>query len=177
MSMLHKAFVFDERAFRVELRGLLERALRDGDVAPLRAFIEAHRGRLSDPYEGEPLDHDWESQIEYKDAHQYGDFALTRYYQPKEDLGLGADWQELGEFLEEHGLSEEILLGIPLDDFDPGKQGSYFQDSATVSENLRKLDEIIQGEPELPELPARLAPLRAMLDAAARRAMGLYVTF
>jgi hypothetical protein len=174
MSMLHKAFVFDERAFRAELRDPLKRALRDGDVAPLRAFIETHRDRLSDPYEGEPLGHDWESQIEYKDAHQYGDFALTRYYQPAEDHGLGDDWQEVGELLEEHGLSEEILLGTPLDDFDPGKQGSYFQDPATVSENLRKLDEIIHSEPAL---TARLAHLRAMLDAAARRAMGLYVTF
>jgi hypothetical protein len=173
MSMDHKAFVFDDDAFRSELRGLLERALQHGDIAPLRAFIETHRGELSDPYEGAPLDRDWESQVEIKDAHQYGDFALTKYYEPADDVGLGADWQALGEGLCSHGFSEHALLGTPLASFDPGKQGSYFQSPATVRENLRRVEELIATKPAL---AGQLAALRSMLDAAARRAMGLYIT-
>ena len=174
MSMDHKAFVFDDGAFRSELRRLLEQALQHGEVAPLRAFIEAHRGELSDPYEGAPLDRDWESQIEVKDVHQYGDFALTKYYAPSDDIGLGADWQALGEVLASHGLAERILLGTSLGSFDPGKQGSYFQSPATVRENLRCVEELVVTKPAL---AGQLAALRSMFDAAARRAMGLYITF
>lgn len=174
MSMDHKAFAFNDDAFRSELRGLLEQALQEGQVATLRAFIEAHRAELSDPYEGAPLDDDWESQIEIKDAHQYGDFALTKYYDPTDDVGLGASWQAVDEVLTSHGLAEHILLGASLAGFDPGKQGSYFQSPTMVRENLRRVDDLLATKPAL---TGQLAALRSMLDATARRGMGLYITF
>jgi hypothetical protein len=174
MSMIHRAFVFDDDAFRSELAGMLGEALLSGDLTQLRAFIEQHHRKLTDPYEGEPLDASWESQIESKDAHQYGDFAITKYLDSAEDLGLGADWQAMGEFLEAHGLPESILLGAPFEGFDPGKQGSYFQSPQMVRDNLRRLDELVG---RTPALARRVAPLRAMLEAAERRVRGLYVTF
>lgn len=172
--MIHKAFVFDDDAFRAELRDPLERALRSGDLTTLRAFIADHLDALSDPYEGEPLDRNWESQIQFKDAHQYGDFALTKYYHPAEDVGLGDDWQAIGELLTTHGIAEQTVLGTPLGNFDPGKQGSYFQPPSMVRMSLGRLDALVSGKPEL---AVRLAPLRSMLDAAARRGRGLYITF
>ncbi len=178
MSMSHKAFVLDADRFQAELRATLERALADGDVEPLRRFIAAHRGELTDPYEGAPLDDDWESMIETRDAHQYGDFALTRYYDAGDDLGLGDGWRELGELLEREGVGERAILGTPVgapgNAFDPGKMGSYFQSPPEVRANLQRVDALAQRRPDLAD---RLAPARAMLAAAASAARGLYVTF
>src|SRR5215468_5200920 len=157
MSMSHKAFVFDYEAFESQLRAILERALRTRDVGEIRAFIMANRAALRDPYEGEPLGADWEDLLERKDVDEYGDFALTRYYDPTRDIGLGDDW---------HEVPERMILGVPLvvegRAFDPGKQGSYFQPPALVQAHLQALG-------------ADLEPVRKMLEAAAGK--GLYVTF
>lgn len=174
MTMLHRAFVFDDDAFRAELAGLLAEALHGGELGPLRTFIEAHREELSDPEEGEALDASWESKLEIKDAHQYGDLAITKYFDPADDLGLGADWQAMSELLETHGLPETLLLGAPFEGFDPGKQGSYVQSPQMVRDHLRQLDELVG---RTPDLAGPIAPLRALLEAAAHRARGLYVTF
>lgn len=172
MSMSHKAFVFDAAAFERELRAILAQALAAGDVAPLRAFIEANRAALSSPDAGTELDDDWEAQIEFPDAERYGDLALTKYYDPNADIGLGDDWLATSELLAARGLGEALTLGTPLPGFDPGKQGSYFQSPAQVSANLRALGELLGREPAL---ASDLAPLRAMLDEG--RDAGLYVTF
>jgi hypothetical protein len=174
MSMEHKAFVFDDDAFRAELRDVLIGALRTETVAPLRDFIEKHRAELTDPYEGAPLDDDWESQIAPKDPHQYGDFALTKYYDAANDIGLGPQWQELGERLAREGLGETLLLGSSVDSFDPGKQGSYVQSRDMVRSGFTSLDELLRRKPELAE---QLEAVRTMFEAAARRGLGLYVTF
>src|SRR5207302_666883 len=93
MPMHHKAFVLDHAGFLRELGEVLYRALATGDCGPLVRFIEAHRGSLTDPYEGEPLEASWESMLETRDAHQYGDFALTRFYDPRADDGLAYEWE------------------------------------------------------------------------------------
>jgi len=129
MSMIHKAFVFEYDAFQSDLRAKLEQSLQTGDVEPLQEFIQSNRSRITDPYEGEPLADDWESLIESKDAHKYGDFALTRYYDPREDIGLGADWDRVDDLVGSEGTA--IVLGTPFgpsdNPFDPGKMGSYLQ--------------------------------------------------
>jgi len=170
--MSHKAFVFDDAAFERELRAILEQAIAARDVAPLRAFIDANRGELSLPDAGAELDDDWEAQIEFPDAEQYGDLALTKYYDPSADIGLGEDWLATSELLDARGLGDAITLGASLPGFDPGKQGSYFQSPAQVRANLRALGELLGREPAL---ASDLAPLRAMLDGG--RDAGLYVTF
>jgi hypothetical protein len=179
MSMSHKAFVFDYRRFAEELRGLLLDALRSGDCEPIRSLIVEAPSAFRDPYEGEPLDSDWESLIATKDAHQYGDFALTKYYDPVDDIGVNGDWMELDDVLAEHGLSA-LLLGEPLGSrdaggyFDPGKMGSYFQTESGVRENLLRLEQLERQHPDLVE---KMRPVRAMLERAVRAGHGIYATF
>jgi hypothetical protein len=142
MTMEHKAFVFDTKAFDLEVRPVLERALSDGDTRGLVDFIRGNVDVLKDPYEGEPLNENWENSLQVRDPHQYGDFALTKYYDPRQDIGLGRDWEEVQSLLlAEIGTDLPILgrpIGPPNSLFDPGKMGSYFQSEADVRDHLAK---------------------------------------
>ena len=172
--MDHKAFVFDYDAFRNELHDALVAALHTGNVAHLRSFISQHRDELTDPYEGAPLGDDWEAQVDAKDPHQYGDFALTKYYRVVDNLGLGPDWQHAEELLAREGIGEALLLGCTIDSFDPGKQGSYVQSPAMVIDGLAKIDALLARSPEL---AGELGPVRALFATAVARHRGLYITF
>ncbi|HEX8559490.1 MAG TPA: hypothetical protein VF668_15415 [Pyrinomonadaceae bacterium] len=179
MSMEHKAFVFDYDSFTNELARLLRHSLESGHTGGLVDFVEAQRESLTDPYEGEPLDDDWRDMVETGDAHTYGDFALTKYYDPAEDLGLGYDWEEAETLLDgELGAGAPLVLGSPFgpegDPFDPGKMGSYFRSPAEVREHLARLERLSSEKPELAE---KLRPLSETLRRAADAGRGLYVTF
>lgn len=178
MTMLHRAFAFDHSAFERELKPLLLRALESNDGAELASWIEAHKASLTDPYEGEPLTDSWRDALEHGDVQELGDVALTKFYDGDLDLGLDADWEDIGELLEQSGAPTTSLLGTPLgtDDqpFDPGEQGSYFQTAAEVARGLSELKALIRAKPALAE---ELAPLLGMLQQAARHERGLYVTF
>ena len=63
----------------------------------LARFIEHHRQSLTDPFEGEPLPDDWSSLKERRHVQDYGDFALTLYYLPTADFGVGDLWLDLSE--------------------------------------------------------------------------------
>src|SRR5437762_1246641 len=93
--MEHKAFPFDYWSFDKELRPLVERSLATGESELLRSFIALHWRTLKDPYEGRPLSLQWEEILETRDPHQYGDHALTKYYDPTNDIGLGPLWDEV----------------------------------------------------------------------------------
>jgi hypothetical protein len=140
--MEHKAFIFDYDSFSRELKPILETALQSGNSERLIVFIEANHAQLKDPYEGEPLDENWMETIDSQDPHQFGDFALTKYYDPANDTGLGADWQRVQDILPQD-LTESPILGTPLGPkgnlFDPGKMGSYFQANDQVSRNIEYL--------------------------------------
>src|SRR5262245_50929549 len=82
MSMGHKAFVVDYEAFADQLSDILKTALVTNNDDDLVHFIEANISSLKDPYEGDPLDSSWEDLVETKDAHSYGDIALTKFYDP-----------------------------------------------------------------------------------------------
>src|SRR5947209_5298245 len=130
--MEHKAFVLDYQSFCRELRPLLEAALAGGDCRGLVYFINENFVLLRDPYEGKPLPTRWEAILEFKDAHQYGDIALTKYYDPAADIGLGGAWECIQMMIAAAGNSDESpVLGTPIgpqtSPFDPGKMGSYFQ--------------------------------------------------
>jgi hypothetical protein len=175
--MEHKAFLFDYDSFDRELRVILEDALRSGDHSKLVSFINAHMGDLRDPYEGEPLDANWEAMIEMQDPHQYGDFALTKYYNPTADIGLGAAWHNLQELIaNDPTLVESPILGStigPQDNpFDPGKMGSYFQSAQQVRQNLRYLLNLAKKW-QTEDLKRAIQ----MLDQAVGAETGLYVTF
>jgi hypothetical protein len=175
--MDHKAFLFDYDSFDRELRPILEEALRAGDYRRLVSFINANLDHLRDPYEGEPLGSDWEAMIETQDPHQYGDFALTKYYDPTADIGLGTGWENLQELMaSDPVLTESPILGDtigPRDDpFDPGKMGSYVQSAQQVCQNRKYLLNLAKKE-QREDLDRAIQ----MLTKAAGAETGLYVTF
>lgn len=180
MSLEHKAFIFDNDGFSHELKPLLESALDSGNVDQIRNFIILNQPALVDPYEGEPLDDDWENRIEDKDAHQYGDFALTKYYSPIDDKGLGSEWEYFQQiFLDSSELSFSPVLGFPIgtDDnlFDPGKMGSYFQSPSEVHESLGRVKQFEKVVPE--EHLAIFEKFKNFLEQAVTEKKGIYVTF
>lgn len=185
MSMQHKAFLFDIGSFESELAPVLMNALLHHDPAALVAFIEAHRDVVVDPYEGEPLENDWLVSLQRQRANDattlgdeacrlmliqdVADHALTKYYNVKDDEGLG-NWLNLSERLSEP--QRAALLGIPFgpaaNPFDPGRMGSYFQDWLTVQQSQSALRDCL-----LPELRSFLA----LLAKATAEHKGVYVTF
>jgi hypothetical protein len=179
MSFEHKAFVLDYQSFESQLKNILESALENKNVSQLSGYISQNQTHLKDPYEGEPLTDNWESMIESQDPHQYGDFALTMFYDPTEDIGLGYDWENIQEILSQKLTDTSSVLGSPIGPesnyFDPGKMGAYFQSPQQVIENQRLLENSFdQGELES---SAELEKMLEMLQAATLEGKGLYITF
>lgn len=178
MPLAHRAFAFDEDAFRAELAPLLLRALETGEDAQLHAFIDANLNVLVDPYEGEPLSKNWQEALEQGDIQELGYFALTKYYDGDLDIGLDMDWQAIEELLRETGSNPAITLGSAFGPaqarFDPGREGAYFQTAAEVNVALTELQALLQSNPSL---TTDLLPLQGMLQECARTRRGLYVTF
>ena len=130
--MEHKAFLFEFEQFEHELLPILQAALATNDCAELVAFIRRSVASLKDPYEGAPLKEGWQTMIETPDAHQYGDIALTKYYDPADDRGLGSSWEQIQTIVaSDPGVHISPILGSVIEKsnavFDPGKMGSYFQ--------------------------------------------------
>jgi len=173
--MEHKAFCFDFQAFDSELRPILEEALSSGECGRLVRFVQDHLSDLTDPYEGDPLEDDWESLIEEADAHQYGDFALTKYYDATADIGLGRAWDEIQDGIDDHPeLTDSPILGSVVgprvEPFDPGKMGSYFQSEAQVRKNRQFLTALGKDSDAFRQAIH-------MLRQAEEANKGLYVTF
>jgi len=164
--MEHKAFVFHFEEFDRDLRPILELSLRTNDSRALIQFVREHQPSIRDPFEGNPIDDDWLTQVETPDAHQVGDYALTRYYDPGSDIGLGYEWVNLNNELRTLSLGSPIG---PIENvFDPGKMGSYFQSR----EDLRLNYEDVRGCSE-----QSAGKLLAMYELALQTDTGLYVTF
>jgi hypothetical protein len=175
--MEHKAFSFEYEAFRNGLLPLLHDALTTSDCSELIRFINLNIEAVSDPYEGQPLTEDWATMIEPPDGHQYGDFALTKYYDPADDVGLGSSWERIQEaFTEAPGVQVSPILGStigpPNAPFDPGKMGAYFQSAEQVRVSLAHMQQLAS---QITIEEARDAV--RMLEYAAQSDKGLYVTF
>lgn len=150
--MEHKAFEFDWQFFKTDFLAILHNALASNDVVLLHSYIEENVRVLVDPYEGEPLNLDWRMQIEnVHDVHTLGDFAITRFYDPNKDFGIGSAWLDCGDYLT-HSSQAALLgqtVGPAFNLFDPGKLGSYFQSPDEVSQSfevLFKLDHPLMAE-------------------------------
>ena len=165
--MEHKAFAFDWRTFQRQLAPILRDALSTNSVVGLATFIEQHRHSLTDPYEGERLPDDWQSLMECGDVHEHGDFALTLYYSPRADRGIGGQWLAFSDGFQ----AMPALLGEsfgPADNlFDPGRMGSYFQSPDVVSSSLRYLSTDTRPE---------LTGFIDLLKRCGEERMGVYVT-
>jgi len=173
MSMWHKAYIFDWQAFeRDPLYGLLLTALKTDDPADIARYIDIHRGEIKDPYEGESLGLDWQNMLENRDVNEYGDFALTRFYDPAKDRGIAGSWLGIDARLK--GADRMALLGFVLGEparaFDPGRQGSYFQTPDQVLDSLQRVERLSfqMGE---------LQSFKQLLLDCTKHSRGLYVTF
>ena len=170
--MEHKAYIFDHFRFAQELEPILRAALHWNRCAELVAFVEEDLRSFSDPYEGEPLRDHWQEMVNPPDVHQYGDFALTKYYQPASDIGLGEAWIAIHEYLQAAPVARSAILGTTIEEdgvvFDPGKMGSYIQSASDVVQNITLIRASRSDE---------LAPALEMLEEASKLSRGLYVTF
>jgi hypothetical protein len=170
MPMDHKAFAFDWTGFERDLLPLLTAALKSKDPAALIRYVNEHRSENTDPYEGDPLPEDWQDEFDIDDVHNAGDFALTRFYDPTADAGVGDEWSRLDDELPAEAAA--ALLGTPIgpsrNRFDPGKYGSYFQRPEQVPESLGALSDV--------DDPA-VRPFRRLLKRCAKSGLGIYVTF
>jgi len=170
VSLSHKAYAFDWRSFEFDLHLLLEEALAADDPSAIEAFIDGNRESLTDPYEGDALPEDWRSGLENRDVHEYGDYALTRFYDPADDFGIAEKWGEVSKRLPEEAANALLgfTIGPPERPFDPGRSGSYFQTSAQVRESLAALKPLGVRE---------LAAFVQLLERCAPEGRGVYVTF
>jgi hypothetical protein len=179
MATEHKAFVFDYITFIQELANILEMAIFSQNSRELIFFIENNLQYLKDPDSGEFLDLEWQEMIETKDVNECGDFALTKYYDPHQNVGLGYNWELLYDALQNE-LKTEIspLLGLPFgydnNYFDPGKIGSYFQFPEQVKENLERINSL---SPYKKQNFPNIVVLEEMLSTALALEKGLYITF
>jgi hypothetical protein len=140
--MEHKAYAFDWRAFEFDLLPLLVDSLLAKETGGLVAYIDQHRNELTDPDEGQPLPVDWRNTLGNRDVHEFGDYALTRFYDPDDCWGVGYTWAHLSDELPEPAAN--VLLGFTVGPaahrFDPGRYGSYFQTPELVHESLAVLE-------------------------------------
>jgi len=179
VSMSHKAYAFDWSAFvRDELHNILLDALSSGNERGLIRYIEANRDYIKDPDRGGPLSGDWKDRLGNYDVHEYGDFALTRFYDPMEDSGLGNEWLAIDEHLSE--TDQAVLLGTPFGSprayFDPGRQGSYFQTPPEVVRSLARVQRIDLSNMDEDQRES-WPQFKKLLEECAEACIGLYITF
>jgi hypothetical protein len=168
--MEHKAYAFNWTRFEEELSAILYRALQfEGPDDDLLDFIDANYLELSHPDDGRPLSDLWRHDLIQGDAHELGDIALTRYYDPAENHGID-NWMQLSETLPLD--AQKALLGKPFGlkgfQFDPGKMGSYFQTPDRAINSLAVLSRYNL---------AKLKDFQSLLEVSCRVGWGLYVTF
>lgn len=147
---------------------ILHGALASSNVDSLAAFVAPHHNLIRDPYEGEALPSDWRSLLDVGDVRQFADFALTLYYSPAADQGVGDAWSSLSD---RPSVSTALLgspFGPPENLFDPGRIGSYFQTLDAAHSSLATLQSIACPE---------LAPYISLLRHCSSNDLGVYITF
>jgi hypothetical protein len=178
VSKEHKAFVFDYDRFSTELGSALWHALETGDAKKLKRFTRQNRDRLTDPYQGGPLQDGW---VAPDDVHEAGDVALTAFYDPGADVGLAGEWERAHDRVLRlmPGQEDAIVLGYPFgpDDavFDPGRMGAYLRSAELARQHLGALT--AAGSARKKGLPPTLDAVQVMLQTAVSAGRGLYVTF
>jgi len=163
MSMEHKAFDFDWTSFNQELSPVLIYALQSDNESLLLDFIKDNLSCITDPYEGQNLEDDWEEVLISSPIQDIADHTLTKYYSVTEDIGLGENWLFINETLPLKGIN--ALLGISFREFDPGCCGSYFQSREQLNESIGILSQFYNPIVE------------SYLDDLTNVRKGLYVTF
>ncbi len=170
MTMSHKAYVFDYRAFQAELAPLLLTSLQLDRDQELIDFVHANWRRHTLPWDASPLVEEWQDGLGNRGVQLVADIALTRYYDAGLDFGVAEHRHALQDRLPP--FSRKWLLGEafgPPDRlFDPGAMGSYLQSPEYTRDARRSL---------APYREPHMRGYQAGLDEACRRSRGVYVTF
>jgi hypothetical protein len=170
MTMEHKAFAFDWIKFECELLRTVVKSLVKNDRQLLECFVDSQRDKLTDPYEGNSLSRSWRDQLQVGDVQELADFAITKYYRPSDDIGLGSKWTCIADVLAV--APRKALLGECVGPqervFDPGRMGSYFQSPLQLNKSFLVLKETHFLE---------LSGYCNALEECTARQLGLYVTF
>jgi len=152
MSMEHKSFLFNTSAFTKELSEIILTAGETDNEKLLISFINQNLNDLKSPYSGEELTAEWIEELETEDIQELADFAMTKYYNPDEELGLSYSWELLLESFDELDLkfnNEYYILGKSLDSenftLDPGRMGLGFIDSQQISSIHKELISLKQN--------------------------------
>lgn len=161
--MEHKAFAFRWHAYEQELRPKLVDALASGNCKVLIKWINQNREQLTDPYEGAPLPEDWQNDfVESEIPEDFGEFALTKFYDPTDSHGLGYEWLQIAERFSDFTSQ---LLGTPENSFDPGKLGSYFLTPPAAAEAVFALRNVPNDS------------IQEYSEFLSRCSSGVYITF
>jgi hypothetical protein len=176
--MTYHAFFFDYDAFDRELKPILKKALRTGQSEALETFIDENRSALFSIQTGERLPKNWRKEIHDGSPVEYGEIALTKYFEEAEDNLVMGKWTRFVEAIEKVGGEPEIALGETVGSpdvvFDPTRQGSYFQSPRQVKKHLKLLNSWLADEKEPPE---ELLELQEMFQIVKEAGKGLYVKF
>ncbi|MCX6368834.1 MAG: hypothetical protein NTX57_19300 [Armatimonadetes bacterium] len=164
MSNLHKAFVFDEAAFRRDLAPILDRH----DDTALEHFISDHRAQLRNPRNGVHIESDWRDDAAFDGFGRRATLALTAYYDPTANIGLGSAASKcrfglIDLYPESRVFVGGGALGVPDGYF---QSASYVAESVAILENLRA---------QLPLKAEIIDPVLIMLHAATAENKGLYL--
>ncbi|UPZ16628.1 hypothetical protein [Flavobacterium humidisoli] len=150
--MEHKSFLFNTSAFTKELSEIILTAGETDNEKLLISFINQNLNDLKSPYSGEELTAEWIEELETEDIQELADFAMTKYYNPDEELGLSYSWELLLESFDELDLkfnNEYYILGKSLDSenftLDPGRMGLGFIDSQQISSIHKELISLKQN--------------------------------
>jgi len=158
--MDHKAFIFDVESFNLELRPLLLSAGIENEIGTIKHFINCNLIKIVSPYTGDSLGEDWENQLESGDIQEIADFALTRYYSPAADMGLGYSWDALLETIKLLPVGfdpEYCIVGKQVQQgtfvFDPSRMGLgmiEMKDVSYIHQELQRVRPLLKNV----ELPA-----------------------
>jgi len=164
MSIKHRAFVFDEQGYRRELAPLLVRK----DPVALTGFIEAHWARLRDPRTGTPLQSNGRVVLEESGPFNEAALALTAFYNPGADIGLGSAAQSLRfALIDLYPEGRVFVQGGQLE-----AVGGYYQSAEYVAESVAILEALREEYPRKLEI---IDPVLTMLKTAAAASQGLYI--
>ncbi|MET3028334.1 hypothetical protein ABXT06_16765 [Flavobacterium sp. UW10123] len=146
MSMEHKSFLFNTSVFTKELSEIILTAAGTENETLLISFINENLDNLKSPYSGQKLTNEWHEELETEDIQELADFAITKYYNPNQELGLSFLWESLLELFDDLDLKyncEYYILGKSLNYknfiLDPGKMGLGFVNSEHITDIHREL--------------------------------------
>ena len=166
MSMGHRAFLFDTNKYHAEIEKIIETCCSSGEISLIKQYIDGHIEEFSSPYTLEPLEQDWEQELENGDMQEYFDFLLTACYDCEDDIGLAEAWDAVNEVIKLLGFmvgAEKCVLGTAVSYHgtvvDPGRMGLGIVEAAEISElkeklleNKEKLEDISVSEDQMYDL-------------------------